>query len=325
MTILHAATDDGGSLPIIDLTNPAFAIAIGDAEAARLAEQFVREQSARPPMTPEIIAALEKSRLGKALLAASGTFLSGLATYTLKLGVEHLGADAGPIDQRIAASYPAVALRIRLRDLARLLATALEPKLRSAPGAPLHLINIAGGPSADSWNALLILNAAYPKLLQGRAITITVFDQDASGPAFGRRAVEALRAPGAPLAGLAIELRAVEYRWREPEILARELAAMKLAGAVHAVSTEGGLFDYGDDATIAANLRVLRDALGPAATVAGSMTNDCEATRATRRERGAAVVPRTLDAFVALIRPAGFIATQILPRPLTYHLSLAAV
>jgi hypothetical protein len=44
-----------------------------------------------------------------------------------------------------------------MQQIARLLAEALLAPLADAPDAPLHLVNIAGGPALDSINALIML------------------------------------------------------------------------------------------------------------------------------------------------------------------------
>ena len=50
--------------------------------------QYVRESAQSQNVSPEVRAALANSRLGSGLMAARGTFLTGLNTYLLKLGPE---------------------------------------------------------------------------------------------------------------------------------------------------------------------------------------------------------------------------------------------
>ena len=74
--------------------------------------------------------------------------MTGLHTYLLKLGPEMLGrAYAKPIDRKIAAALPSLAVRLRLEDVANLIADTLLPALADSPGRPLHFLNIAGGPA----------------------------------------------------------------------------------------------------------------------------------------------------------------------------------
>ena len=116
---LRCETDEGISLPVIDVTHPSFAVTMTDAEIASLCDQFVHESRQRQELPPPVLEALQRSMLGRALLAAAGTFLTGMNTYVLKLGPGNLGADASPIDRAIAASFPAVMGRVRLQDMAR--------------------------------------------------------------------------------------------------------------------------------------------------------------------------------------------------------------
>src|SRR5262249_55092524 len=142
-----------------------------------------------------------------------------------------------------------------------------------APDAPLHLVNIAGGPALDSINALIML-ARAPATLIHRPITIHVLDAQEDGPTFGARALLALAAPGAPLHGLDVQFQHQAYDWNQTAPLARLLADLAACGAVIAASSEGGLFEYGTDDAIVANLTALARAGVP--IVAGSVTSSSE-------------------------------------------------
>ena len=167
-------------------------------------------------------------------------------TYLLKLGPDNLGAAyARPIDRRIAAALPVMAVRLRLADMATLLAEALGPTLESRPRHPLRLVNIAGGPAMDSLNALLVLRRDRPGALEARRIQIDVLDPDGDGPAFGARALTALRAEGGPLHGLDIQLRHVRTDWTETVPLRDLLRAARIGTAVVAGSSEGGCSSTG--------------------------------------------------------------------------------
>src|SRR5262245_58288244 len=182
--VLSATAPDGSLLPLVDVTSPAFAIAPSAEELASMQAQYVRESTQGQSVPPEVMAALGRSRLGRGLIAARGTFLTGLNTYLLKLGPGNLPADCEPIDHRIAASFPAITSRLRLQDMAALLSAGLGQFLAEDVERPLHFINIAGGPGADSWNALLRLrqeNAEFSK----REIVVSVMDVDDEGPTFG--------------------------------------------------------------------------------------------------------------------------------------------
>src|SRR3954464_13698278 len=181
--VLYARTGDGMKVPIVDVTNPAFRIDPSEQELAALTGQFLGAAPARQDVPPPMLAALQRSVLGRGLMAARGTFLSGMHTYLMKLGPDSLWDGAEEIDRRIAASFPAFTNRLRVQDVARLLADAILAAVPAA-GRDLCFVNIAGGPAADSWNALLLLAAEQPAVLAGRGITIAVLDPDSEGPAF---------------------------------------------------------------------------------------------------------------------------------------------
>jgi hypothetical protein len=193
------------------------------------------------------------------MVESAGTFTSGMMTYLNKLGPGVLGEGyAGPIDRQWAASLTPVTFRWRMRDVVRLLADGLAPGLSARPGAPLTLLNIGGGPAMDSLNALIVLQKEHPDWMAGRKISVLVLDLDSEGPAFGARALAALQAEGGPLHGLVVAFQAVCYDWSKPADLGRILADCAANGSVMMGSTEGGLFEYGSDEDIVANLAVLR-------------------------------------------------------------------
>jgi len=69
--ILSATTEDGLSLPVIDVTNPAFAVTATDAELATMCDQFVLESRERQEIPAPVRDALQRSMLGRGLIAAS--------------------------------------------------------------------------------------------------------------------------------------------------------------------------------------------------------------------------------------------------------------
>src|SRR5262249_40729665 len=145
------------------------------------------------------------------------TYLSGIATYLLKLGPDHLPDGAEEIDRRIAASFPALMTRLRLQDMTQLLVDGLTPSLRDARDRPLALVNLAAGVAADSWNTLIALRGAG--LLEQRAVSIAAFDREEAGSTFARRALETLCLRGAPLAGVTVEFRHEPYDWSDADHL----------------------------------------------------------------------------------------------------------
>jgi len=198
----------------------------------------------------------------------------------------------------------------------------LTTELAQAAAVPLHLINIAGGPAIDSLNTLMILNRAHGDLLQ-RQIVVHVLDLDEAGPFFGNNALAALMADGAPLAGLDVVFDHRRYDWGEPAPLDALLRELGAANAIVAASSEGGLFEYGSDAAILANLETLQ--AGNVKLVAGSVTSSDETRRRQITASRFKLVPRGLEGFAPLAALAGYriaqaetaqLSDQVLLRPL---------
>src|SRR5215471_1933339 len=170
--VCYAVTDDGIELPVIDVTHPAFAFDVSDEKFAQLIDQFARSERRRAKLPRFLQNAmlrlfLKRSIIGRGMLEAKNGFLHALPTYLLKLSPETLGkAYSGKMDRRIAAAAPSLAIRLRLRDVAHLLADGIVLALTAkSANVPLYLINIAGGPAADSLNALILIRKERPELL----------------------------------------------------------------------------------------------------------------------------------------------------------------
>ena len=304
--VAYAPAPDGHELPVIDVTNPAFRVdrSAEGVEALRRAH-FAEVRRNRLPafLIPVMLRLLaRRSLLVRALVKPEASYLGGLTTYALKLGAENLVPPFDhPIDRRIGASAMVTSMRLRLQQTGELIAVALTA-VQERPGAALHLVNIAGGPAMDSLNALILLRAAAPRLL-ARPVAIHVLDLDDKGPRFGASALAALQAAGGPLAGLEIGFRHFAYDWNETAVLQHSLRDLP-DPAVIAASSEGGLFDYGSDAAVAANLAALRE--GDASFVAGSVTRADELTRRSLASARFKLVPRGIDVFTALAGNAGW-------------------
>jgi len=83
-------------------------------------------------------------------------------------------------------------VRLRLQDMAYLMADTLVSALAEDPNRPPHFVNIAGVPAADSLNTLIVLNNNRPESLAQRQVFIDVLDFDEGGSAFGKAALAAL-------------------------------------------------------------------------------------------------------------------------------------
>ncbi len=328
--LVFATTADGLRLPVIDVTHPTFAIADDPASFAARRDAFLawdRRNRRIPRIVTRLLMRLaaRRSLLLRKILASDNDYLDSISTYILKLGADHLppGFDS-PVDRKLAAAPHVTLVRLRMQQIARLLAEALVAPLAAAPAAPLHLVNIAGGPALDSINALIILARPHATLIH-RPITIHVVDAQQDGPTFGARALLALTAPGAPLHEFEVQFQHHAYNWNDTAPLARLLDGLAARGAIIAASTEGGLFEYGTDDAVVANLTVLARAGVP--IVAGSVTSSSEARKRMLAQTRFRIFPRGLEGFAPLAERGGYaiaenrtaiVSEQVLLRPRTW-------
>jgi hypothetical protein len=320
--VVYAKTEEGVELAVIDVTNPAFRVTAPDAELAAMAEQYILEAGKQQEVPAALREVLRTSMLGRRLMAAGGTFLDGMSTYLLKLGPENLGVEATPIDKKIAASFPAFTARIRLQDMARLLAEGLLRAAAVEPRRPVCLVNIGGGTGSDSWNTVIRLQGEHGELLVGREIGIAVMDLDARGSGFGGGAIEALCAAGGPLGGLKVGFRHFSYEWSDAERLRKLLRELEARDAACGISSEGGLFEYGSDEEIVANLQVLDAGTPPDAVVVGSVTRDGGPVRASLIASRVLTRPRTIEGFRSLCARGGWTVEEAMERPFSYNVRL---
>jgi hypothetical protein len=323
---LCARSRAGYDLPIIDVTHPRFAIADDPAARAARQEAFLKDDRQRRWIPDFILRFLlrgfaRESRLAAAMLDHGNSYLDGITTYVMKLGADNLVPPFdSPADRRFAASPHITLLRLRTQQTASLIAEAIAEDAAFTGGAPLHLVNIAGGPALDSTNSLILLKHMRPDLLK-RRIAIHVLDRNADGAFFGANALAVLKQRGHPLAGVDAVFEFHDYDWNEPRDLARLLEKIKATDGTVAASSEGGLFEYGTDDAITANLRILRDGTR---FVAGSVTSSDEIRRRMIAMSGFKVIPRGLEGFRPLAEAAGFtivkaepalLSDQVLLRP----------
>src|SRR6202046_4729686 len=322
--VRYAVTDEGLKLPVIDVTHPAFAISVTDVEFAAMEEKFLADAKKMGPLPDSVRAALKGSFLWSGMANAAGTFLPGLNTYLLKLGPENLGEHGKPIDKILAASCPIFTMRLRLQGMARMLADGLVESLAHDAKKPLLIVNVAGGPASASWNTLILLQAERPDLLAGREITVAILDRDQHGPSFGARAAQAPCTDSGPLGGgrPGPAWAHINYLWTETDRLGELLRELRASEAACAISSEGGLFEYGSGDEIIATLRQLREGTPSDARVVGSVTREGEAMRATRGSDTFATIPRTMEAFRGLAERGGWRVEKQIDRPYSFHVRL---
>jgi hypothetical protein len=318
--VCYAVTSDGVELPVVDVTHLAFALSVTDSEQKARVEEFLRQGT---PLTflPKALREvalrllLRESILAQGIQQARSTFMSGMHTYLLKLGPQMLGgAYTKPIDRQIASALPSFCVRLRLQDMAQLMADTLLPQLRSNPGRSLRFINIAGGPAMDSLNALILLNRNEPAILEHRAVAIDVLDLEDAGPFFGASALAALSQPGAPLHGLRVKLHHIPYDWTRPQELRKQFSETTANDPLTICSSEGGLFEYGSDDEIESNLKVLREQ-PQVLVVVGSVTRSDKPVQQLRKATTPKTRPRGLAVFAALAQHAGWKITRAIERP----------
>jgi hypothetical protein len=301
---------------VIDLTDCRFAVADDPQSLAARNDAFVawdRKNRRMPSFVTRFLlrAARRRSRLLQAMFESQESYLDSISTYMMKLGADNLPAGFdGPMDRKIAAAPHVVLLRLRMQQIAKLLAEALVEPLQSQSTAPLHLINIAGGPALDSINTVLLLWRSHEALLR-RPIAIHVLDSRSEGPAFGRNALAALSAADGPLHGLDIAFTHQPYDWNDRTPLAQLARDLDAQHAIVAVSSEGGLFEYGDDDAIVGNLRTLSDARVP--LVAGSVTSASDIRKRMLAQTKFRLFPRGIEGFAPLAQQGGYVIAERRP------------
>ncbi|HUH96046.1 MAG TPA: hypothetical protein VLZ89_01725 [Anaerolineales bacterium] len=329
-SVCYALTDQGLELPVIDVTNPNFAVSLEEGELdAQL--QLLLQNVTRPEKVPAPLRNImfnfmrRRSVIMRGLMGAEGTFMSGMNTYMMKLGPDNLNSSFfSAIDRGIAGSPAGLFMRLRLQDIAQLLASALIPILHSRREAALHLLNIGGGSAIDSLNALIVTGKQRPDLLAERKILIHILDLNTDGPNFGARALAALQEESGPLHGLEVGFAHINYHWAQGAALGEYVRSLD-DGSIFAASSEGALFEYGSDDEIRANLQALAEATPADTVVAGSVTRADElGLKLNGRDVGsrAALQFRGLEGFRALALRVGWKIGTAIDRPLSHDVLL---
>ncbi len=309
--IYYAFTSDGIELPIIDITQRSFALNITSLD--ELYKTYILQQQ-QTPNEKEIQKQLQCSIIGRSFLKRAGSYLDAISTYLLKLGSNNLGSYAQPFDHQIVETLPCISLRLRLRHMAYLTANKLAPLLKAQPKSSLHLLNIAGGVAIDSLNALILLPKKY---LENRRVTIHVLDLESEGPQFGQRALDALLSKKAPLECLDIELKHIPYNWSQVDMLNDFIKQFSSGESIIALTSEGGLFEYGSDAEIFSNLKTLRPFIS---FIVGSISR---ADMQNSTNKIFAIHPRKLEEFKAFVSQSGWFIDQVFEEPFSYVVSFS--
>ncbi|MFS8037363.1 hypothetical protein ACI7BZ_10440 [Xanthobacter sp. AM11] len=296
--IIQARLHDGMTLPVVDVTNPVFRIDESPTSLDRLRASIVSsvnrpaaERAATPGPMPDLL---------QRMFAPQAQYLDGLATYLLKIGADNLPAQFDTeIERRLASSPNAVALRIRLQQLSRLMARALR---NAPPSAPLRLLAIGGGTAIEALNALIILKGDSGNTISD--VAVDMLDIEDTGIPLGKAVLAALCETKGPLAGIAATMTFVPYSWDQPSSLASALHDRMIGGEYVLASSEGALFEYGSDRAVIANLSLLREA--GAIPIAGSVIRDDATGQAMAARSPFPLKARGLRNLESLVSAAGY-------------------
>ncbi len=325
--VCYAVTDDGLELPVVDVTHPAFACVPTDAEIEAVTQDFVRGAERRRKM-PAFVKKVflwylqRKSILVRSYKESQAPFVTGMTIYYFKLGPENLGEGyATKIDRQFASALPCLSVRLRLKDMARMMAEALIPLLMVRQHHPLHLLNIGGGPATDSLNTLLVLQKSHPHLLKDRTMVIHCLDLDQEGPGFGARSLEALKAAGGPLNGLQISFQYSTFNWSNPRDLIPVLERIPSEAIVTGTS-EGGIFDYCSDDEILATLELLWRRSSDDFVMTGTITRADGLLSGGVDTGHLTLKPRNLADFKGLVQRAGWSVAEASAQPFCHDVLL---
>ena len=315
--VVYAPTRQGYALPVVDVTHPCFVVP-DDATSLDVLRGELAVSERRRKRVPKFLmkwmlrSVARRSLLARELLGGgAGSVLSGLTTYVMKLGTANLVAPFNtPVDRRMTSSPGTQSMRIRLQQLVRLMAEGVRNELAVRGTVPLHLINIGGGTAIDSLNTLILLRKSDPAMLERRPVHIHVLDPDSEGPEFGAQALAALTREGAPLQGLELHFAHIPYDWKDTAVLANLVRGLSSSDSLIAASSEGALFEYGDDATVLANLEALRSGSN-VALVGGTVTREDPIVREFITVSRFKLVPRGAEQFGELVKRADFAVTRV--------------
>lgn len=327
--VCYVINNQGIELPVVDITHPSFALKMSDEELNARVNDFILSAKKLEKM-PKFFQRFflffffRCSLVGRGFLAAESNFLSAMNTYFMKIGSENLGKSyASRFDRKMAQNLPIVSVRLRLQDIAHLIAEETISLIKAHPNLSLNLINIAGGPAIDTLNALILMQRENPSLLSSRRIEIYVLDLEEEGPQFGEKAAAALTSEGSVLENLDLHFHYLKYDWANVTVLEDLINALKKQPGIVVASSEGGLFEYGSDEVIVNNLKALKRG---AAFFVGSVTRaDGPSARVRFKDQNFSPLllkPRTLDSFCRLAKLAGWKIACTIEQPMNYNVRL---
>lgn len=284
--LVHAFTDNGIELPVLDITHPQFLSSIDEGRLDEVSKASFQKMLALGEMS-EAQKKTYYERLSKSYIFGrifirdpDANFLNGMSTYVYKLGPNLIGVGQDrELDRILSMGIGGVAVRMRIRDLCRVQADAVIPQLEASPKKNLCFINIAGGAASDSINTLILIVKENSSLLNNRKIEINVLDIDTIGPHFALGCIEALKREDHHFHGLNIAFQHIRHNWNETDALIRLLSNKE--DCIVICASEGGLFEYGMDEDIIRNLNVLYDHSPDGMRIAATVIHDTHKVDAT--------------------------------------------
>jgi hypothetical protein len=257
----------GMRLPILQIDDERFLRHTNFAEFASFDEKTNRQAKILKGL-PQIA----KYAIRKMVSAGSGS-LSGIKTLAFKLGPGlSKESNLSWFYKYYTSKSIALGLRIRLVKICELQVAYLRSILSKDERKGIRFVNIGGGPSVDSLNVLLALSKPGETCLANRDVEITIFDKDDAGPEYAERCLALLKK--AHRVDDRIRVVKIDYDWSKPDELSDYLDQNKENIIVFV--SEGGLFEYGSQADIANNLRILQDHTGSDVVVFGSVIKSPE-------------------------------------------------
>jgi hypothetical protein len=278
--VSYALTMDGIELPVLDITNQHFISSINEEKLERMILEIAPEARKRAESFKKIPLFI-KRYLSKRSYIMSGMlemesgndYVSGLSTMMMKLGPGLIGKGRGKFLDRLGSgAVGAVMVRMRTRDVSSFLASSIAKSLKAFSGKDLCLVNIGGGTSTDSLNALILVSKTEPELISGIKIELNILDVDEYGPYFAIMSAKELISERGVLKGINLSCRHISYNWKDVSVL--EDLLMNRKEWVTLFSSEGGLFEYGEEEDIIKNLRVISRIVKNKPVFSGSVIKD---------------------------------------------------
>ena len=278
--ISYAFTKDGIELPVLDITHPLFVSSIDEEKLERNIREIAPEAKKRaesfkklPLFIKRFLSKRSFIMAGMMDMTTGNEYVTGLSTMVMKLGPGFIGKGRRKLLDRLGSrAIGAVMVRMRTRDISGFLANSIKGSLKTFPGKDLCLVNIGGGTATDSLNALILVLKSDPELISGKKIELNILDVDDYGPYFAISSARELISDEGALKGISLSCRHIDYNWRD--VTGLDELLKERAEWVTLFSSEGGIFEYGEEEDIINTLRVISRNTGNQTAFCGSLVKD---------------------------------------------------